>query len=532
MTLEPGSDFAGYRVLRRLGAGGMGQVYLVENPALGRREALKVISAGTAGTGDFQARFTREARTAAALDHPGIITVYHYGVKDGTPWFTMRYVDGTDLSGARLPIDEVLTVVAEVADALDYAHARGIVHRDIKPANIMVTRDGGGALTSVTVLDFGIARPVSADALTGTGAFIGTLTYSAPEVIEGHPASAASDEYSLACTAYQLLTGTPPFLGDNPVAVIRAHADRPAPPISSRNPALAILDPVFARALAKNPAERYRSCGAFANALGEAATRGPDRPRGRTVPVAPIPTEHATPTHRSATASPYAGPPGPPQPYPATVVPQPPRGPVALQSQPAPGGRSHVGLIIGVAAAVVLLVVIAVVVVLALRPSGDTPDSSATNGAATTVPTANIPVTTTPAGQDDSPRSAERSEPDEVSLDVAHAQQVLRAALNPDTPVSQIPGLVDLSHESDPDGAARSVHASAALFASAGYTPDKFTADAIETLTGATRATVTFTIDGPHASTQTDVDFVKASGAWKVTYESLQGLAGMGSPAP
>ncbi len=134
--VEPGSVFAGYRVISLLGRGGMGQVWLVEHPTLGRREALKIISPNPADP-SFDERFRNEARTAAALDHPGIVTVYtHGGVENGSPWFSMTYLDGRDLTAAGpMPVDEVVTVVGRAADALDYAHGQRVIHRDIKPAN-------------------------------------------------------------------------------------------------------------------------------------------------------------------------------------------------------------------------------------------------------------------------------------------------------------------------------------------------------------------------------------------------------------
>ena len=266
MDLTPGSTFAGYTVVRRLGRGGMGQVYLVDNPALQRREALKLISTGSGTPADFHERFAREARTAAALHHPGIITVHAYGDEDGTPWFTMRHLDGHDLTQQKLTDTDINGIARQTAAALDYAHSRGVVHRDVKPANIFLTRDHTGHIETVTLLDFGIARLADDAALTGTNQFLGTLNYSAPELIAGQPATPASDQYALACTLYELLTGTPPFTAANPLALLRAHADTPPPPISHHRPDLAALDPAFARALAKDPAHRFPTCTDFITA--------------------------------------------------------------------------------------------------------------------------------------------------------------------------------------------------------------------------------------------------------------------------
>lgn len=271
---EVGGEFAGYEVLSLLGKGGMGSVYGVRNRDLGRREALKVLSVDASG--DFAARFAAEARTVASLDHPGIVTVYHHGITEGIGWFTMAYLEGDDLQDAG-PMDrsEVATIVTRVADALDYAHSRNVVHRDIKPANIQVSRGSAGALNRVTVLDFGIARLAGATSLTAANSFIGTLTYMAPEILRGDRDVPAADQYSLACTAFELLTGSPPFTAASPAALMNAHSTQPAPLIGSVRPELAGLDHVFARALAKEPTQRYSSCTAFAEALTTAASMPP-----------------------------------------------------------------------------------------------------------------------------------------------------------------------------------------------------------------------------------------------------------------
>ena len=307
MSLNPGSAFAGYRVVRSLGKGGMGEVYLVQHPHLGRLEALKLISIGQSGP-EFEQRFIREARTAAALKHQGIVTIYHYGVETGasgatgnagasgatgntgpsTPWFTMDYVEGTDLaSRTDLSPDELVEVISRAADALDYAHKRDVVHRDVKPANLMFTRDDEtGALDRVVLLDFGIARIISDSRLTATSAFIGTILYSAPEVLVGAPASGRSDQYSLAATAFELLTGRPPFAAEHPAALISAHLHTPPPRASQVAAGLAPVDEVLLRGLAKDPADRYGSCGEFARALRSALAGAAI---GGRLPVAPVP---------------------------------------------------------------------------------------------------------------------------------------------------------------------------------------------------------------------------------------------------
>lgn len=269
--LDSGAQFAGYRVLGTLGTGGMGAVYLVENVQLRRREALKVVSASGGHSTDFEERFLHEARAAAGLDHPGIVTIHHYGVEAGTPFFTMAFLDGQDLSKVVLNPDDVVTVVTAVADALDYAHSRGVIHRDIKPANVIVGRDDTGRLDKVVVVDFGIARVLDSAAVTTTGVFVGTLAYAAPEVLDGRAAGPRSDQYSLACATFEMLCGRAPFSAPTPAALMLAHITKPAPKSSeSLGERFGAVDAVLGRALAKDPESRFPTVGDFARALADA----------------------------------------------------------------------------------------------------------------------------------------------------------------------------------------------------------------------------------------------------------------------
>ncbi|WP_236995098.1 protein kinase domain-containing protein [Gordonia phthalatica] len=248
----------------------MGDVYVVENESLKRQEAMKVISVGGASNDDFQQRFTNEARTAASLDHPSIITVHSYGVADGMPWFTMSYVKGKDLASAPLTPADAVTVIEQVASGLDYAHARTVVHRDIKPANIVVTRTDDGGVDRAVMLDFGIAKLADSPQLTAVNSVVGTAAYTAPEIISGQAASAKSDQYSLACTAYQLFAGTAPFKADTTTALMMAHVQQPPPALGQARPDLAALGPVLQRAMSKDPNARYANCRAFAEDLRRA----------------------------------------------------------------------------------------------------------------------------------------------------------------------------------------------------------------------------------------------------------------------
>ncbi|WP_440712638.1 serine/threonine-protein kinase [Gordonia sp. FQ] len=276
-TLEPGAEFAGYVIERRLGAGGMGEVYLAKHPRLPRHDALKVLAPQFTGDPAFRARFEREAELASGLRHPAIVTVYDRGEADGRLWISMAYVDGRDLAdrlreSGPLAANQVGHVVSVIGDALDRANSRGLVHRDVKPANILLSDDGDVLLT-----DFGIARAEGRSTdLTATGATIGTLDYASPEQLQGFPVDGRSDQYSLACTAYALLTGHGPFADSNAALVIGKHLTQPLPSILGRRPDVtASVDAVLARATAKDPAQRYASSSEFAAALTAALAEVP-----------------------------------------------------------------------------------------------------------------------------------------------------------------------------------------------------------------------------------------------------------------
>jgi serine/threonine protein kinase, bacterial len=274
MPLADGEVIAGYTILRSLGAGGMGEVYLAQHPRLPRRDALKVLSASVCSESEYRQRFNREADIAATLWHPHIVEVHDRGDVDGQLWISMDYVEGTDagrLLAERypdgMPADDVVRIVTAVADALDYAHQRGLLHRDVKPANILMSNTDTEN-ERIMLADFGIARWVGeSSALTGTNMTVGTVAYSAPEQLKGEEIDGRADQYALAATAFQLLTGTPPFQHSNPAVVISQHLTADPPAIGSRRPELSSLGPVFDKALAKSPNERYDRCIDFARAL-------------------------------------------------------------------------------------------------------------------------------------------------------------------------------------------------------------------------------------------------------------------------
>ena len=304
MPLANGDVFAGYRILRPLGFGGMGQVYLAAHPRLPRQDALKILPAEMSSNAEFRARFNREAELAATLYNPHIVGVHDRGESDGQLWISMDYVDGPDAGRmlradypGGMPVGLVLDIVVAVADALDYAHSRGLLHRDVKPPNILLTQPERGR-RRVLLADFGIARPAAqVSGLTDTNVTLGTVNYAAPEQLLGSTIDGRADQYGLAATTYHLLTGSPMFDSTNAAAVIAAHLNSAPPRVERSRPDLGALDPVLGRALSKNPADRFPSCTAFANALRRAAGGGDHRvtqPPPRPMQVDAAPGAHPT----------------------------------------------------------------------------------------------------------------------------------------------------------------------------------------------------------------------------------------------
>ncbi|WP_228814323.1 serine/threonine-protein kinase [Nocardia otitidiscaviarum] len=285
-SLTPGMIFAGYRIERRLGAGGMGTVYLARHPRLPRTDALKVLPAALGADPEFRARFLREADVAARLDHANIVTVHDRGVERGSLWISMQFVEGMDAAElvrrhpTGVPPRLALTILGEVAQALDEAHRIGMLHRDVKPANILLrpVPDGPGR---VLVADFGIAKAAGeSTALTQTGAVLATLAYAAPEQITAGLVDHRADVYALGCTFFELLTGRKPFPRATTAAVMRAHIQDPPPRPSEMNPELPqAIDTVIARAMAKHPDDRYGSCAVFAAAAAAGLGGTPDPAR-------------------------------------------------------------------------------------------------------------------------------------------------------------------------------------------------------------------------------------------------------------
>jgi serine/threonine-protein kinase len=288
-----GTELGPYRIEAVLGRGGMGVVYLATHTGLDRRVALKLLSPDYAEDEAFRARFLRESKLAAAIDHPNIIPIYDAGEIEGTYYLAMRYVDGIDLetrlrSGSLEP-REVVRLLAQVASALDAANEAGLVHRDVKPANVLIASGKGVDRADHAYLtDFGLTKHRgSQTGLTRAGSFLGTLEYIAPEQIEGKPVDGRVDQYALAAIAVGCLTGQPPFPRDSDIAIINAHLRDAPPSLHERRIELpAAVDAVIARGLAKKPEDRYPDCKAFVDdlraALGVTATQPRARPSGST----------------------------------------------------------------------------------------------------------------------------------------------------------------------------------------------------------------------------------------------------------
>ena len=303
MPLADSSTFAGYTIVRRLGSGGMGEVYLAQHPRLPRQDALKVLRPEVSADREYRERFNREAEVACSLWHPHIVAVHDRGEFDGQLWIDMDFVDGTDAGQLQkdrypdgMPGSEVAEIITAVAEALDYAHQHRLLHRDVKPANILLFKPDTED-RRILLADFGIAGLVDdPSGLTATNMTVGTVSYAAPEQLMGKELDGRADQYALAATAFHLLTGAPPFQHSNPAVVISQHLSAAPPAIGEHNPVLAGLDPVFAKALAKEPNERYERCVDFARALSHQLGGGSGDADGTSLA---LPVAAAAPAGRS-----------------------------------------------------------------------------------------------------------------------------------------------------------------------------------------------------------------------------------------
>lgn len=385
-----GTVFGPYRLVRLLGRGGMGEVYLAHDTVKGRDVALKLLHSGVAQDPGFRERFTNESRTAARLSDPHVIPIHDYGDIEGTLYLDMRLVDGSNLAelvaAGPLPPERAVDLVTQVASALDSAHLQGLVHRDVKPANVQVTPSGFAYL-----LDFGLVVVGDADRLTSAGLFVGSQAYAAPERFDGGGATPAGDVYSLACVLYELLVGRPPFAASSISEMMRHHL-LSAPPRASTDalrPVPVALDAVIAKGMAKRPEDRYATCGSLARAA-TAALQGAPQSWGTTttVPSAPRPAGPPSPPLPTQISYPHGVPSSSGQPRYVT----PSYAPPAAYPPAAAVQQRNPALIPALAIGALLLCAGVVAAVVLLSGSG-----TSTPIAATTTPATNSEATTTSA---------------------------------------------------------------------------------------------------------------------------------------
>ena len=370
-SLEPGDTVAGYRIETLLGRGGMAAVYLAEHDRLKRKVALKVLSPDLAADETFRRRFVAESERLASVDHPNIIPVYEAGEDDSLLYIAMRYVDTTDLKRliaeqGSLDPERALSIVGQVAGALDAAHAKGLVHRDVKPANVLVAIGAGADGEDHAYLsDFGLTKRTEDTAgLTRTGYFMGTIDYVAPEQVSGRPIDGRTDQYALGCVLFESLSGVPPYRRNDDGAMIFAHLSEPPPSVTELRPELpAEIDEVIATAMAKNKEDRYPYCVAFARAAKAAilgsrsVTPAAGISSGEQRMAAAIGSQEAapgTPVQETQIAPPpgIGVPPPPSAPGPAPVEAPAPAGP----PPDVPGSRRRLALVGGGIALVVAVV--------------------------------------------------------------------------------------------------------------------------------------------------------------------------------
>ena len=423
-NVGPGDKIAGYQLEEQVGQGGMAVVYRARDERLDRQVALKVLAPALTADPAFRARFIRESRAAAAVDHRHILPVYDTGDADGVLFIAMRYIAGGDVrtlfaGGQVMAPARVWNIAGQVADALDTAHGRNLIHRDVKPANILIdvaARSTSGRIDHVYLTDFGVSMHGVTSHLTGTGHFVGSLAYISPEQIEARTIQGYADQYSLACATYEMLTGEPPFVSDNAIALINAQLTMPPPPASAKRPGLApAVDLVLAKAMAKVPGQRYPTCSDFTEDLGKALGLVPGAPStggdthttappaGGGQPIVPTPTEVTDPALLAATT-------GPGQVRPEVgYVPMPPMPPMPPWMTPVPfpappKRKDQAALIAAVVAIVVAVLAAAGTVAFVATRSTAQPTSSLGPAPTAIGPTPNqtpapTPTTITPTPQ-------------------------------------------------------------------------------------------------------------------------------------
>src|SRR5688572_3617726 len=293
-TIQPGQMLGPYRIINQVGRGGMATVYKAYQPSVDRYVAIKVLPSQLAESREFAARFQQEARIIAKLEHPHILPVFDYGESDGVSYFVMRYMDAGTLKekmieGRPLPLQEIDRLFTQLADALSYAHSRGVIHRDLKPANVLIDSQGNVFLT-----DFGIAKLLESASprLTQTDAIMGTPAYIRPEQAQGHKVDQRSDIYSLGIILYEMVTGSVPYTAETPLAVLFKHISDPLPPPSLVKSDIPVpIEQVILKALARDPRDRFATAAEFVaaweRALEEAVRRATEVTSAPSAPATP-----------------------------------------------------------------------------------------------------------------------------------------------------------------------------------------------------------------------------------------------------
>ncbi len=429
MPLVSGATAAGFKIVRLLGSGEIGELYLAEHPRFPRHQMLQIIPADVSADLDYRERFTQESDQAAALWHPHIVGLTDRGEFEGQLWLSMDYVDGTDAAQLLgdsypdgMPPKMVVEIVSAIADALDYAHDRGVLHRYVNPSNILVSKSQSDR-RRIALVGFGIARRLGdTNTLTRAKVIIGIASFAAPEQLMDDVVDGRADQYALAGTAFHLLTGSPPFAHFNPAVLTSKHLNGRAPRPSDVRPDLTDFDAIFARALAKDPIDRFRRCRDFAKALeATGGTRSPFRgasafrqasdlrDAGATALLAVPETDAVAPTEPAAPAPPDAESDdalAPPDVLPDTEVDA-----VITSAEPAVSGAIaddtstashsrrmlHTTAIAGTITVVVLAWFLGVRALRSASESNDTPTSVETTSAEPTTPRAPpAPATATP----------------------------------------------------------------------------------------------------------------------------------------
>jgi serine/threonine-protein kinase len=400
MPEETGKRIGDYQILNELGSGGMGRVYKVRNVLSDRIEAMKILLPNLAGREDIAARFLREIKLMANLNHPNIAALRTAFTGDNQLVMIMEYVEGTDLAarlehGPIAPADAV-NYIQQVLSALSYAHQQHIIHRDIKPSNMMLTPQG-----VVKLMDFGIARAGEERSITMTGTTLGSLGYMSPEQVKGEPTDARSDLYSVGVSLYEMVTGQRPFQASSDYSIMAAHVkETPKPPVELHPGLPAAMNEIIIMSIAKDPAQRFQTADAFRNALSSVQFTAEEskpivqgKPDDVTVDtILPPAQQPAAAATQQISATPAKTPPAP-------VVPATPSIPL-----PPPHPAGHRGLYMTLGALIVLAVLVAAGIYIPRRSkteAGPKPASSeaGTNASSQTVPTSN-PVPATPSQPD------------------------------------------------------------------------------------------------------------------------------------